>query len=70
MAQVLYYLTQKSLNSAETEIENRSQLAKLELSQNNSLLNNELIEARVSKITSSVALKRDLDLLKVLQLED
>ena len=45
-------------------------MVKLELSHKNFSLNSELVEARVSKITSSVALKRDLDLLKVLQLED
>lgn len=31
MSEVLRYLTQKSLNSAETEIENKTNLAKLEL---------------------------------------
>ena len=76
MTQVLTYLTHRALNSAEAEIENRSQQAKFELApqtdnhQGNSGLQSSTIEAKVSETAISVALKRDFDLLKVLQIEE
>ena len=63
MSQVLTFLAQKALNTAESEIENRSQVARVELTQAQSQILPDVMQERLDKIASTVTLKRDLDLL-------